>query len=646
MTNQHKAVITGMFAGAAGLSLLLGRRVILQALLVLIVGFLATGKRYRWIYILYKTLPRDIRILERYIVITTRLWWWEKRKQTVPKIFMQVARTYPNKVAFRFEKKLWTFSQVDEYSNKVANYFRNQGFKRNDTIALMMDSRPEFVFIWLGLAKIGVVTALINSNLRKGPLIHCINAASSSGLIYGSELAEAVEDIMGSMSALRLYKLCEDDSQQKLQSSEDLGTALKTASGTQPVEITEGSSGDKLVYIYTSGTTGLPKAAVVTNLRYMVMAVGVNMLLKITQDDVVYDPLPLYHTAGGAIGIGQALLFGITVTIRRKFSASNYWTDCIQNNCTVAQYIGEMCRYLLSVPPKSEDTQHKVRLMFGNGLRPQIWREFTKRFGIKKIGEFYGATEGNSNIVNIDGTVGAVGFVPRYATAVYPVILIKVDEETGEPIRDANGFCIRCNPGEPGLCIGKIDPKKAVSKFNGYADKKASEKKILKNVFSMGDQAFNTGDILVMDEFGYFYFKDRTGDTFRWRGENVATSEVEAVISNIVGLKDVVVYGVEIPNVEGKAGMAAIVDDEGLLNIESFAAGVKQHLPPYAWPVIVRILPQLPITGTYKLKKRELQVEGYNPSTVKDRMYFLDKGAYVPLNEELYSRIVNGGVRL
>lgn len=645
MTHQHKAVITGMFAGAAALSLLLGRRVILQALLVLIVGFLATGKRYRWLYILYKTLPRDMRILERYIVISSRLWWWEKKKLTVPKIFVQVARTYPNKVAFRFEKKLWTFSEVDEYSNKVANYFKSRGFKKNDTIALMMDSRPEFVFIWLGLAKIGVVTALINSNLRKGPLIHCINAASSSGLIYGSELAEAVKDIMDSVTDLHLYEL-HGEGQQEILSSGDLDTALKTASETLPMEIGEGVSGDKLVYIYTSGTTGLPKAAVVTNLRYMVMAVGVNRMLKITLDDVLYDPLPLYHTAGGAIGIGQALLFGITVTIRRKFSASNYWTDCIQNNCTVAQYIGEICRYLLSVPPKPEDRQHNVRLMFGNGLRPQIWREFTKRFGIKMIGEFYGATEGNSNIVNIDGTVGAVGFVPRYATSVYPVILIKVDEETGEPIRDANGFCIRCKPGEPGLCIGKIDPKKAVSKFSGYADKKASEKKILRNVFSVGDQAFNTGDILVMDEFGYFYFKDRTGDTFRWRGENVATSEVEAVISNIVGLKDVVVYGVEIPNVEGKAGMAAIVDDEGLLNMERFAAGVKQHLPPYAWPLIVRILPHLPITGTYKLKKRELQVEGYNPSIVHDRMYFLDKGVYVPLNDELYSKIVNGDIRL
>lgn len=265
------------------------------------------------------------------------------------------------------------------------------------------------------------------------------------------------------------------------------------------------------------------------------MAQGVHNMCALRSDDILYDSLPLYHSAGGILGVGQCLLKGVTVALRKKFSASNYWKDCIKYNCTVSptsytppnpylnnnsflqcsQYIGEICRYLLATPPKPEDRAHKVRTIYGNGLRPQIWSTFVHRFGIKNVCEFYGATEGNSNLVNIDSKVGAVGFVPSYARKLYPVSLVKCDQITGEIIRNKSGLCIRCKPYEPGVFVGKINPKKAVNSFSGYADKKESEKKILKDVFKIGDMYFNSGDILINDEFGYYYFKDRTGDTFR-----------------------------------------------------------------------------------------------------------------------------------
>ncbi|XP_011704399.1 PREDICTED: long-chain fatty acid transport protein 4-like, partial [Wasmannia auropunctata] len=312
----------------------------------------------------------------------------------------------------------------------------------------------------------------------------------------------------------------------------------------------------------------------------------------------------------------------------------------------IGQYIGEICRFLLTVPPSEYDRKHKVRLVFGNGLRPQIWEPFLKRFGVKQIGEFYGSTEGNSNLVNIDNKVGAIGFIPRYASFLYPVALLKIDEETGELLRGPDGFCIPCKPGEAGVFVGKINPKKAINDFSGYADKKASEQKIIHDVFKKGDRVFNSGDILVMDDLGYFYFKDRTGDTFRWRGENVSTSEVEAVISNVISLKDATVFGVEIPGNEGKAGMVAIYDPENSMDLKELVGKLKKVLPDYAMPRFIRILSELSMTGTFKLKKKELQQEAFDIKKVKDPIYFLNNDTYVRMTDEHYNNIVQEKIRL
>lgn len=306
-----------------------------------------------------------------------------------------------------------------------------------------------------------------------------------------------------------------------------------------------------------------------------------------------------------------------------------------------------MCRYILATPSSPDDKSHSIRLMFGNGLRPQIWPQFVERFNIPQIGEFYGATEGNANIVNNDNTVGAIGFVSRIIPSIYPISIIRANPDTGEPIRDKNGLCQLCKPNEPGVFIGKIIKGNPSREFLGYVDKKASEKKIVHDVFKKGDMAFLSGDLLIADERGYLFFKDRTGDTFRWKGENVSTTEVEAQISNCAGYCDSIVYGVEIPNTEGRAGMAAIYDQYNKINLNEFTEEMKKLLPSYARPQFLRFLKEIDLTGTFKLRKVDLQKEGFNPSVIKDdKLYYLTiQGKYEELTPEIYEKICRHEIR-
>ncbi|XP_055592123.1 long-chain fatty acid transport protein 4 [Uranotaenia lowii] len=651
------ATMAGTVLTGCVLSLIIGPNTILQALLTAAVLFLLSGDRPTIVYVTVMTLPRDANAAVCFLRLNLAIHRLSKRFRSVPRIFEEVAARHPSKAALLMDDRRLTFREVKELSDRIAVYFHSKGFSKGDTVALMMETRPEYPCIWLGLAKLGVVTALINTNLRRETLKHSITVANSKAIIVSSELAEAIVEIAGQegVKGLPTFVYSTDESTEqsiieKLPGSHNLRQALDSEDSdpaTTGVDLSsiwdDISPRDKLVYIYTSGTTGMPKAAVITNSRYIMMGTGSYYMLNLRDDDIIYNSLPLYHSAGGMVGVGTVLLCGLTAALRKKFSASNFFSDCIKYECTVAQYIGEICRFVLTTPSKATDTQHKVRIMFGNGLRPQIWTQFMSRFNVKQIAEFYGSTEGNSNLMNLDNTIGAVGFVPAFAKAFYPVTLVRCEEETGEIIRNSEGFCIRCKPGEPGVFIGKINLKNALNSFQGYADKKASEKKVLKDVFVRGDMYFNSGDILVADLYGYYYFKDRTGDTFRWRGENVATSEVEGVITNIVGLKDCAVYGVDIPGTEGKAGMAAIVDTEGKIDLDQLAAGVRGSLPAYARPLFIRVLSEVPMTATFKLKKRDLQLDGFDINKIKDPIYFLQNdGKYKLFSEEDY-KIVSSG---
>jgi len=620
-------------------------------LVVLTSVYVAMGG-YKFFRMFFRTCVRDFVGLSRYVRVQLTVRNYARNNMTVPRIFEALVKKHPDRVCFIFEDTKWTFREVNEYANRVAHVFQAAGYKPGDTVSLLLDNRPEYVALWLGLSKAGIVTALLNYNLRDKPLVHSITIAESKAVIVGAVFNDAylsIRDQLGPEMAMFGFDYGADAT--SLPSNcINLDAALRDASSEPLSGPPIGNYADKMLYIFTSGTTGLPKAAVIRHSRFLFATYGVFYAVGMEFTDRPYVPLPLYHTAGGILGVGTVLA-GLTVVIKKKFSVSTFWKDCIKYDCTVAQYIGETCRYLLAAPPSAEERSHSIRLMFGNGLRPQIWEEFVKRFGIEKIAEFYGATEGNANIINFDGTIGAVGFVSLIAPSVYPVGLIRVTEtDDPEPIRGPNGLCIPCKPGEPGMFVGKIVNNDPVRDFHGYADKSATKKKVAYDVFKRGDAVFLSGDILVMDDCGYLFFLDRTGDTFRWRGENVSTTEVEAVISNVAGLKDCVVYGVEVHGNEGRAGMAAILDPEGELDLVELANGMSKVLPAYARPLFIRIIKNMRMTGTYKLQKKEYQKEGYQLDKINDGdvLYFWDatSRSYVKFTKELDENIRLGKIRI
>ncbi|KAI1298139.1 Long-chain fatty acid transport protein 4 [Halotydeus destructor] len=623
-------------------------------LILVVIYHLRTIARY--LYVVYKTVGRDVTALFRLVATKVFLYQLRSRDATVAHVFRENADKFPDKVAMFYEDQTWTFRDLDHFSNMVANMFVDMGYRKGDEVALYMDGRPEYVGIWLGLSKVGVVTALINTNLRGDTLVHSVTTVQSRALIYGDELAAAVDEVV---QPIRLRREMDFFSFGHLGRRFVSGTEMRPmrdilahCSKDYPTARFQGSFTDKLFYIYTSGTTGLPKAAIIKHCRYFYFGTACNKLVGLGSKQIIYTSIPLYHLAGGAIGTCQCLVFGNTMAIRSKFSASRFWSDCIRYQATAAQYIGEICRYVLTQPDSPADRAHGVKVMFGNGMRPNIWREFKARFSIRRIAEFYGATEGNANVVNLTGKEGACGFVsqivPRwFLNLIYPVGIIKVNEETGEPVRGPDGLCIPCGPGESGEFVGKIIDKDPTRSFDGYANKEASEKKVLRNVFKHGDAVFASGDLLTIDDLGYVYFKDRTGDTFRWKGENVSTTEVESVLCNAVNLSDVVVFGVQVAGCEGRAGMGVIEDPGRHVAMDTLYASLKRSLPPYAIPVIVRLVNKIETTGTFKLPKVALQKEGYDPQCIDDPLYFLDTkdNCYHKLTKSLYEDVMNGQIR-
>uniref|UniRef100_A0A672KE41 Long-chain-fatty-acid--CoA ligase n=1 Tax=Sinocyclocheilus grahami TaxID=75366 RepID=A0A672KE41_SINGR len=563
-----------------------------------------------------------------------------RERNTVPKLFAKSVKKYGDKTALIFEgtDEKWSFKELDDYSNRVANLLLQRGFTEGDVIALFMENRSQYVGLWLGMAKIGVEAALINFNLRLEALVHCVNISSAKAVVFGSELTDAMCEVHSSMGkTVKLLCSGEWDPKRVPEGTEHLEPLLEATSTNQPRQ-PDRSFTDRLFYIYTSGTTGMPKAAIVVHSRYYRMAALVYYGFRMKSEDVLYDCLPLYHSAGNIVGVGQCLIHGMTVVIRKKFSASKFWDDCIKYNCTIVQYIGEICRYLLNQPKKDTEHQHKVRMALGNGLRQSIWEEFTTRFNVPQIAEFYGATECNCSLGNFDNKTGACGFNSRILPYFYPIRLVKVDEETMELIRGPDGVCIPCGPGEPGQLVGRIIQNDPLRRFDGYVNQSATNKKVAHDVFKKGDSAYLSGDVLVMDDYGYMYFKDRTGDTFRWKGENVSTTEVEGTLSRLLDMKDVVVYGVEVPGNHTFLIFSVFL----FVLLDQRALGLR---PKYLNFLLFFFSF---LSGTFKFQKTDMRREGFDPSVVSDKLYFLDctKGQYVELNAELHRSIVSGKQKL
>lgn len=490
-----------------------------------------------WLYLAYHTLGRDLLTISRFLHLLYVNFFAKYRDLSVADKFRITARRLPDKpmiiMCGEGGDTAITFREVRELANQVARCFRKRGYKKGDVVALVMENRLDYCCYWLGLSMLGVVPALVNCNLRDSSLVYTITIANSKGVVYSAELEPAMADISGYLNN-NVELFCVDS--QKLGLALDLRSLL---SKEDTEDISEKITGyqEDLFYIYTSGTTGLPKAAIIKSQRFMFTVYALYSMTKLTENDVLYSPLPMYHTSAGAMATGNAMMEGLTLISRKKFSAKNFWSDICRHKVTCAQYIGEIARYLYSSPVSEYEKKHCLRLMVGNGLRPELWEKFCERFGIAKINEFYGSTEGNCSVGNISGKTGSVGFISVLFPFLFPLGLIVVDEETREPLRDSRGFCVPCKPGQPGELVGRIERGHPVRDFHGYADKSATEKKVIYDVWRKGDMCFRSGDILVQDEFGWLYFKDRAGDTFRWKGENVSTAEVEAICSSILDLK-------------------------------------------------------------------------------------------------------------
>jgi len=548
------------------------------------------------------------------------------------------ARKRPGNIALLYQDQSLTYAQLNACANRYAHWAQAQGIGRGQSVALLMENRPDYICAWLGLFKVGAQVALINTNLTGAALSHSIAISGARHAIVGAELADNFRDAPFEKAPALWIEGDGGNLTQALASVPDTSPGKSARAGVTLKE--------RAFYIYTSGTTGLPKAANFSHMRMLFMMSGFVGALRPRQTDRIYDPLPLYHSTGGVCAVGMAFFTGGALILKRKFSVHDFWNDVHTYGATMFEYIGEVCRYLLNASPSPLERGHKIRAITGNGLRPEIWREFQTRFAIPRIVEFYGATESNVAMLNYDGTVGAVGRVPDYLEWLLPTRVIRFDVETEMPVRGADGLCIECEPDEVGEAIGGISARPG-RQFEGYTTKAENEKKLLRDVFKKGDLWFRTGDLMRRDGHGYFYFVDRIGDTFRWKGENVSTGEVGEVLAAAPGIREANVYGVSVPGMEGRAGMASLVVD-GDFDMEALPARLKARLAAYARPLFLRLSPQIAVTTTFKQRKLDLVREGFDPSAIADPIYFLDpdSGRYELLTPSRYADIVEGRVKL
>jgi fatty-acyl-CoA synthase len=562
-------------------------------------------------------------------------------------VIEEVAETSGETPALLSDGESLTYRALTERANRYTRWALDQGLAKRDVVCLLMPNRPEYMAIWLGITRAGGVVALLNTNLSGPSLAHCINIVAPKHIIAAVELIDSLTAALGDLTCEatiwthgaghdefpRLDRDVERHAGGKLESAE-----------CPPLTID-----DRALYIFTSGTTGLPKAAVVSHARLMQWSHWFAGMMDTRSSDRMYNCLPMYHSVGGVLATGAVLVGRGSVVIREGFSAREFWNDVVRWDCTLFQYIGELCRYLVHTGSLPNETEHRIRMCCGNGLRPDVWSDFKTRFRIPQIFEFYAATEGNVSLFNIEGKPGALGRIPSYLAHRFPATLVRFDVEKDEPVRNEQGFCTRCGTNEVGEAIGQLlkDSSNVGSRFEGYISEEASEKKILRNVFEPEDAWFRTGDLMRKDEKGYFYFVDRIGDTFRWKGENVATSEVSEAICGFPGVKQANVYGVAVPGTDGRAGMATLVADDDL-DLATLRTHLIKYLPEYARPLFLRIRSGMEVTATFKYTKNDFVRQGYDPVATADVIYFnaAERAAFVRLDEALYHRINTGQIRL
>jgi len=558
--------------------------------------------------------------------------------QSIGTYIEKITEKYPLRTALYFEDKTWTWKELNEECNKIANYFLNFGIQKGDCVAVMLENSPEYLFITSGINKIQGISGLININQKKKVLIHSLDIIDPKCLIVDGDCLFSLKEVSADLS-INKDQIFVVNNHQKIQHDFiDLSSELNSISTKNPDTTFNSVLRETALYIFTSGTTGFPKAVVMENRRlYQSCYLIAIALAQITEEDIIYIPTPLYHSVGYTISYTAATIKGAAVVLKKRFSASEFWKDIQRYKITYMSYVGEIPRYLLNQPVSKDEKNHTLRRIAGIGLRKSVWESFQKRFGIEHIYEYYASTEAHRSFTNYDEIPGMVG---RYSNQ--GLELVKVNPETGELYRNDEGYCFKCQPGDVGLALVSLESK---TEFTGYKDPEKTNKKLLYDVFKKNDIYFNTGDFLEVHENWFISFLDRGGDTFRWKSENVSTLEVESILNSYDAVQLSAVYGVQIPNTEGKAGMASIkLNPAFIFDLNRFSKFLLDVLPKYAIPVFLRICEDIQVTGSFKIKKVKLRNEAYNIEIIKDDLYMWNslKNQYISLTQDMYQELMNG----
>ncbi|MCP4625465.1 MAG: long-chain-acyl-CoA synthetase [bacterium] len=584
-------------------------------------------------------LPTILRTQKKMAIIGT------ENRESWGSMLEENAARFPHNPAVKSAEAQLSWREYNEAVNRCANYFIAKGLEKGDVACVFLENRPELLIVYSAMAKIGAVNAMINTNLRQDSLMHCLSLHPAKVYIIGEEVIEAFDEVKNELR-LRpeqtLYFISDAGQKPAPGGFIDFNIAAGNSPVSNPSTTGEVKPADTIAYVFTSGTTGgMPKAAVITHGRLVGSRYyNGRAVLNMGPTDTMYIPLPFFHTNALALSWPPVFANGSAVAIRRKFSVSNFWSDVRKYNATAWCYIGELCRYLMNQPPQPNDRDNPLNKIIGNGLRPDIWHDFKNRFGISKVYEIYGAAESNLyfvNLLNLDCTVGRCR-VP------YAIVKFDIDEDSA--IRDENGFMQRIEVGRTGLLLGEISE---TNPFVGYTSREATESKIIHNVFTQGDSWFNTGDLIRDIGYGHVQFVDRTGDTFRWKGENVSTTEVEEVANTLPQVSLSTVYGVKMPGGDGRAGMIAIIPECSMeeFDLKELSGHFQATLPSYAVPKFVRMNKHLEYTPTHKIKKVQLKKDAFDPGRINDALYVLLPGEaeYQSLTAKIYQNILNGEYR-
>lgn len=558
--------------------------------------------------------------------------------------FEQATLRNPEGAALLYGDSVISYRDANQRANRIAHHLQAQGIRKGDVVALFIENRPELLLNVLAVAKLGGICAMLNTAQTQGALVHSLTLVKPVAIVVGAELLGAYAAVRDQVQipAGRTWFVADQPDSRVPDGYIDLMAASAESPVDNPASSAQVFFHDPCFYIYTSGTTGLPKAGIMKHGRWTKTAVSFGSIaLDMGPQDVLYCTLPLYHATGLCVCWGAAIIGASGFAIRRKFSASQFWDDARRFKATTLGYVGELCRYLLDQPASAQDRDNQVTKMVGNGLRPGVWAQFKQRYGVEHICELYAASDGNigfTNVLNFDNTIGFC--LQHWA-------LVDYAHDSGEPLRGNNGFMVKVPTGGQGLLLARIDDK---SPFDGYTDPEKNRKVVLTDVFEKGDRYFNTGDLVRSIGFGHAQFVDRLGDTYRWKGENVSTTEVENVLLKHPQIAEVVAYGVEIDNTNGRAGMVAITPSESLASLDmrellQFAHG---QLPPYAVPLFLRIKVKMETTGTFKYQKVKLKEQGFDPDKAgNDPVYAWLPGSdtYVPVTGQLLAQIQGGQFR-